>query len=429
MLNAIVAGVALWIGNAVLFQAGHDHRRADRARRRAAAARRSAAARRTRRSCSRSPRSARCGGCARARPGARRGARSAAIPRPRASVGISVGRVQILGDDRRRARSRGSRRANFVLGHKHAFEEGLGARHRVRWASSVALLGRVHPVGVAIAALAARRSCRRAGSRSRDLVPEGADRDAAGRRRRSRSRRGPWVRRRARGGGARVIDDAVLARVRRAGDAHRGAATCSRRSAARSPSARGVIDLALEAKLLFGAFAAAAVGHATGSADVGDRRRRCRGRWLVAARPGRAARCGSSADQVIVGDRAQHRSRSAARGSCSQLALSRGRELAAGAGVRRRGRSAIRSCGCAVARGGRGAVRGAPHALGPAAARGRRSSRRARRGRRVARAARGSRRCSSAARSPARAARSCRSRSAASSPTCRAAAATSRSRW
>ena len=31
----------------------------------------------------------------------------------------------------------------------------------------------------------------------------------------------------------------------------------------------GVIDLALEAKLLFGAFAAAAVGHATGSAVWG----------------------------------------------------------------------------------------------------------------------------------------------------------------
>ena len=67
----------------------------------------------------------------------------------------------------------------------------------------------------------------------------------------------------------RVIATIFTARVPRPGDPHRGAATCSRRSAARSPSASGMIDLALEAKLLFGAFAAAAVGHATGSALAG----------------------------------------------------------------------------------------------------------------------------------------------------------------
>jgi simple sugar transport system permease protein len=42
--------------------------------------------------------------------------------------------------------------ANFVLGHKHAFEEGLG-RGTGFLGISVALLGRSHPLGVAGAAL------------------------------------------------------------------------------------------------------------------------------------------------------------------------------------------------------------------------------------------------------------------------------------
>ena len=53
----------------------------------------------------------------------------------------------------------------------------------------------------------------------------------------------------------------------------------------------GVIDLALEAKLLFGAFAAAAVGHATGSAALGIAGGMAAG-MAVARGAGRAARCG-----------------------------------------------------------------------------------------------------------------------------------------
>jgi simple sugar transport system permease protein len=61
----------------------------------------------------------------------------------------------------------------------------------------------------------------------------------------------------------------------------------------------GVIDLALEAKLLFGAFAAAAIGHATGSAYLGVAGGVAAGMAVAAIQVGCALRLG--ADQVIVG--------------------------------------------------------------------------------------------------------------------------------
>jgi simple sugar transport system permease protein len=67
------------------------------------------------------------------------------------TVGISVGRVQILVMTGAGALA-GLAAANFVLGHKHAFEEGLG-RGIGLIGISAALLGRSHPVGVVIAGL------------------------------------------------------------------------------------------------------------------------------------------------------------------------------------------------------------------------------------------------------------------------------------
>lgn len=61
----------------------------------------------------------------------------------------------------------------------------------------------------------------------------------------------------------------------------------------------GVIDLALEAKLLFGAFTAAAIGHATGSAYVGLLGGMAAGMAVAAVQVGLALRLG--ADQVIIG--------------------------------------------------------------------------------------------------------------------------------
>ncbi len=61
----------------------------------------------------------------------------------------------------------------------------------------------------------------------------------------------------------------------------------------------GVIDLAIEAKLLFGAFAAAAIGHATGSALAGIAGGVVAGMLVAAVQVGCAL--GFGADQVIVG--------------------------------------------------------------------------------------------------------------------------------
>ena len=67
------------------------------------------------------------------------------------SVGISVGRIQLyamLGS----GALAGVAAVNFVLGYKHAFEEGLG-RGTGFLAISAALLGRMHPAGVVAASV------------------------------------------------------------------------------------------------------------------------------------------------------------------------------------------------------------------------------------------------------------------------------------
>jgi len=68
------------------------------------------------------------------------------------SVGIDVGRVQIVAMTVAGALA-GLAATPFVLGHKHAFEEGLG-RGVGFLGIAVGLLGRQHPIGVGVAALA-----------------------------------------------------------------------------------------------------------------------------------------------------------------------------------------------------------------------------------------------------------------------------------
>jgi len=74
-----------------------------------------------------------------------------ANPEAARSVGISVGRVQTLVMTGAGALA-GLAAANFVMGHKHAFEEGLG-RNTGLLGISAAMLGRSHPVGVVVAAV------------------------------------------------------------------------------------------------------------------------------------------------------------------------------------------------------------------------------------------------------------------------------------
>lgn len=72
-------------------------------------------------------------------------------PKAARAVGISVGRVQIAAMVGSGALA-GLAAVNFVMGHKHAFEQGLGAGAGLL-GISVAILGRLHPVGIAAAAL------------------------------------------------------------------------------------------------------------------------------------------------------------------------------------------------------------------------------------------------------------------------------------
>ena len=72
-------------------------------------------------------------------------------PETARSVGISVGRVQILVMTGAGALA-GLAATNFVLGHKHAYEFGLGAGTGLLGISA-ALLGRLHPIGVVIASI------------------------------------------------------------------------------------------------------------------------------------------------------------------------------------------------------------------------------------------------------------------------------------
>jgi simple sugar transport system permease protein len=150
MLNAIVAGVALWIGNAALFQNGTTTGPAIA-------------------SGAELPRLGLGGSAANAslvlaaaavaamwwlRSRTTWGQAWLAVgrdPEAARSVGISVARVQVMVMTGAGALA-GLCAANFVLGHKHAYEEGLG-RGTGLLGISVALLGRVHPIGVALAAL------------------------------------------------------------------------------------------------------------------------------------------------------------------------------------------------------------------------------------------------------------------------------------
>jgi general nucleoside transport system permease protein len=72
-------------------------------------------------------------------------------PEAARSVGISVGRVQVWVMTGAGALA-GLAATSFVMGHKHALEEGLG-RGAGLLGISAALLGRLHPVGVALASL------------------------------------------------------------------------------------------------------------------------------------------------------------------------------------------------------------------------------------------------------------------------------------
>jgi general nucleoside transport system permease protein len=150
MLNAIVAGVALWIGNEVLFRGGTTRGGAiapgaelpqlglggSSANASLVLALAVAAAVWWLRARTTWGVAVRAVG---AEPAAAR------------SVGISVERVQIVAMTGSGALA-GLAAANFVLGHKHAFEEGLG-RGTGFLGISAALLGRSHPAGVVIAAL------------------------------------------------------------------------------------------------------------------------------------------------------------------------------------------------------------------------------------------------------------------------------------
>jgi ABC-type uncharacterized transport system permease subunit len=72
-------------------------------------------------------------------------------PEAARTTGISVGKVQIIVMAGAGGLA-GLAATNFVLGHKHVFEQGLGTGTGLLGISA-ALLGRMHPVGVAIAAL------------------------------------------------------------------------------------------------------------------------------------------------------------------------------------------------------------------------------------------------------------------------------------
>lgn len=150
MLNAIVAGLALWLGNVALFRGGTTTG--------AAIA-----------SGAELPSLGLAGSAANAtlvvsvlaiglvwwlRARTTWGMAWLAVGRDAAaarSVGIDVDRVRMLVMAGSGALA-GLAAVNFVLGHKHAFEEGLG-RGTGLLGVSVALLGRSHPVGVAVAAL------------------------------------------------------------------------------------------------------------------------------------------------------------------------------------------------------------------------------------------------------------------------------------
>lgn len=109
------------------------------------------------------------------------------------SVGISVGRARILVMTGSGALA-GLAAANFVMGHKHAFEEGLG-RGTGLMGIAAALLGRLHPVGVAVAALVL-GFLSSGGLAVADLVPKELTEMLQGVVVLAVAAAGPWVRRR-----------------------------------------------------------------------------------------------------------------------------------------------------------------------------------------------------------------------------------------
>ena len=138
MLNAIVAGVALWLGNAVLFTQRHDARRADRAGRGAARSSGSAAARANAVAAPRDRARSALVWWLRARTTWGQAWRAVgADPAAARRVGIDVAPRADPPSMTGAGALAGLAATNFVLGHKHAFEEGLGRgtglpRHRGR---------------------------------------------------------------------------------------------------------------------------------------------------------------------------------------------------------------------------------------------------------------------------------------------------------
>jgi len=114
-------------------------------------------------------------------------------PEAARSVGISVGRVRILVMTGSGALA-GLAAANFVMGHKHAFEEGLG-RGTGLLGIAAALLGRMHPIGVAVAALVL-GFLSSGGLAVADLVPKELTEMLLGVVVLAVAAAGPWVRRR-----------------------------------------------------------------------------------------------------------------------------------------------------------------------------------------------------------------------------------------
>ncbi|MGN6108442.1 MAG: ABC transporter permease [Kofleriaceae bacterium] len=194
MLNAIIAGVALWLGNAVLFRGGTTRggqivegaqlpqlglggSSANASLVLAAAAVAAMWWLRSRTTWGQAWRAV---------------GQDAAAAR---SVGISVPRVQMLAMAGSGALA-GLAAANFVMGHKHAFEEGLG-RGTGFLGISVALLGRSSPIGVAIAALLL-AFLSSGGLAVADLVPKELTEMLQGVVVLAVAAAGPWVRKRER---------------------------------------------------------------------------------------------------------------------------------------------------------------------------------------------------------------------------------------
>ena len=113
-------------------------------------------------------------------------------PEAARTVGISVGRVQILAMVGSGMLA-GLTAANFVMGHKHAFEAGLGSGTGLA-GISVALLGRMHPLGVGAAALVL-GFVSAGGLAVQDLVPKELVEMLPGVVVLAAAAAGPWVRR------------------------------------------------------------------------------------------------------------------------------------------------------------------------------------------------------------------------------------------